>query len=196
MVTKRKINFTECIEGIDCCIKNAKRLAEEANIIGNKSPTSTFLLIIAFEELGKAHLLGQTASIISKGKSVNWKKFWGMFTSHKFKQTGLFEMILVGQKLLLDHYQEIKRTDPNLGKIIKSKNCVHKNIVYLHRLIEKIKSGDYEIIKWKNLYVDHPNNKWFVPKRAKVVGFIDSRNIYTYITDLETMKKSLLKKFK
>lgn len=196
MVIKREINFTECIEGIDCCIKNAKRLTEEANIIGNKSPTSTFLLIIAFEELGKAHLLGQIASIISEGKSINWEKFWSMFTSHKFKQTGLLEMILTGQELLLGHYQEVKRNDSNLGKIIKSKNCVHKNIVYLHRLIEKIKSGNYEKIKWKNLYVDRLDNKWFVPKRTKAVGFIDGRNIYTYITDLETMRKSLLEKFK
>jgi len=187
-----KLTINECLSGMDRTMKNAARLSREGSLLeGKKSPTAIFLYAIAIEELSKAYTLGIAAiAILEKGK-LDWGRFWKGFKNHKFKQTGLLKMVLLAQKLVANDFDDIKKKEPDILFMYKTRADVIKRIKQLDEDLERIEKGEMEQLKWGHLYVDYLNGKWKSPKVRMKKSFLSMHNIKVYLTDLKTMKSDI-----
>lgn len=189
---ENKISIDKCLKGIDLCIVNAKRLYKDGLLLEkNQSTTSTFIYAIAIEEISKAHLLGQITIFLLENKVINWNNFWGLFRSHVFKQTGIFEMVKIGQNLLLENYEELKRK--KLSGLPPNINIIKQNISKIDETIQKIKNKKLENIKWQHLYVDYINDQWLLPSEQNKTDVFIKENVESYILDVIKMRNQISK---
>lgn len=160
-----QLSIRQLLEGFDYCLANAERIKQDAILLEQKnSPTAPFLYAIAIEELGKAHIIGTIIIMMIEGVNVNWRKFWFAFKSHVFKQTGLLDMIKLGQELLLQDFDELKKK--KFKFLPANKKIIEKNIENLDKDTKKIKNKEFEREKWGHLYVDFNNSKWVLPENS------------------------------
>ena len=96
-------------------LENAYHLAADASMLmqNKRFPSSFFLANIATEELGKYALTVSTAVDAAK-KSVDWKRFWKNFRSHKGKTQSLLALedlynVLIGTSSSLFDREENKK---------------------------------------------------------------------------------------
>jgi len=189
---KKKLNFDECISGMEKTMENAEKILNDGMILEKKgSPTATFLYAIAIEELSKAYMLGQRVIQILEKEEVDWNLFWKEFRDHKFKQTGLLKMILLAQKLIKDEFYKIKKRKPEILGSYKNPDDVDRVIQEFRKIIKKVKQGKIEKLKWRHLYVDYLNNQWKIPTNKLKKDFLIKENVKTYLVDLNTMKNHI-----
>ena len=187
-----KLEIEDCLLGMEKIMAHAKRLTREGYIFELlRSPTSVFLYAIAIEELTKAYYLGLMAIFMLENKSIRWEKFWLRFRDHKFKQTGLVQMMIVAQQLFRDNFAEIASKDPSVLEPYGSVEDFDKSIEELQQSIKKIRNGSLEKLKWQHLYVDYLDSKWSVPNGELSASIFTRGNIKTYYIDLNTMKNQI-----
>ncbi|OIP58147.1 MAG: hypothetical protein COX79_01760 [Candidatus Levybacteria bacterium CG_4_10_14_0_2_um_filter_36_16] len=193
---KTNLDITQCIVGMDKMLYNAHKIKDDGNLLEKaKSPTATFLYAIAIEELSKAYYLGLVAINLIENKTVDWQEFWKTFRDHKFKQTGLIKMMLVGQNLLRENFEDIKKNNPKFleGRTIEDINNSIKEIL---KSIKEIEEGETEKLKWRHLYVDYINNKWELPSAKLKKDIFIKENVETYLIDVNTMMKQIIEEAK